>query len=64
MHELGGVLEQVLLQIEAGVNKEPDSPATHYVYHNRMYIYINICANMLFISVYEICDDSCLFVSI
>ncbi|CAL1170954.1 unnamed protein product [Cladocopium goreaui] len=27
MHELGGVLEQVLLQIEAGVNKEPDSPA-------------------------------------
>lgn len=52
MHELGGVLEKVLLQIEAGVNKDqPDSPATHYIYIIIVciYIYINICANMLFI---------------
>ena len=49
MHELGGVLEQVLLQIEAGVNKEPDSPATHYVYHNRMYIYILIYVQICYL---------------
>ena len=50
MHELGGVLEKVLLQIEAGVNKDqPDSPATHYIYIIIVCIYINICANMLFI---------------
>ena len=36
----------------------------HITYIIIVCIYINICANMLFISVYEICDDSCLFVSI
>ena len=61
MHELGGVLEKVLLQIEAGVNKDqPDSPATHYIYIIivciYILIYVQICYSFMIYFYFSICD--------